>query len=466
MKASQLKMRIEEMFRIKLSVSNELRDLGAKRQRLQSEVSSLTQKIDELKQELLHQQTDLDRLKISVEQAQVAQREAVERNTPELAPPKRILINSLPVVIPSTDPKSCRMYNCFDHSRCALTSGFPVYLYDPDRYSVLQPGWDVDGFLKTTIKQTLGYNPHFTRNPKEACIYVVLIGEALSSNQRSEFKYKNPLDIKKLLHELPFWGGDGRNHILLNLARRDLSADSGNIFNNLDTGRAIIVQSTFYRNQFRDGFDLIVPPILGPPGGDIWQECAQMLPARRKYLLSFQGEMRTFRGTSMTHQIDDADMDLERLAVDDNNIDAFIIQHLKDMSSGITLDKFFIQFECIPASVESKSLEVLDWSLCGTDSSRRAILKESTFALILAPSNATLITTSSMQARLYEALRAGSIPVILGGDQILLNYNEVIAWRRAVIFLPKVTATALLFLICFSFQNRRKIMNTYNFRLE
>lgn len=156
MKASQLKMRIEEMLRIKISVSNELRDLGAKRQRLQSEVNSLTQKIDELKQELLHQQTDLDRLKISVEQAQVAQREAVERNTPELAPPKRILIDAIPVALPSTDPRSCKMYNCFDHSRCALTSGFPVYLYDPDQFSVVNAGWDVDGFLKTTIKQTLG----------------------------------------------------------------------------------------------------------------------------------------------------------------------------------------------------------------------------------------------------------------------------------------------------------------------
>lgn len=202
----------------------------------------------------------------------------------------------------------------------------------------------------------------------------------------------------------------------------------------------MMVQSTFKRNQFREGFDLIVPPILGPPGGDVWQECGQMLPARRKYLLSFQGEMRTFKATSMTYQTDDVDMELERLAVDDNNIDAFIIRHLKDMSNGITLDKFFIQFECIPASVESRSsAETLDWSLCGTDSSRRAILKESTFALILAPSNATLLTTSSMQARLYEALRAGSIPVILGGDQISLNYDEVIAWRRAVIFLPKVT---------------------------
>lgn len=144
------------MMRIKISVSNELRDLEAKRQRLQVEVSGFTQKIDELKQELLHQQTDLDRLKISVVQAQAAQREAVERNTPELAPPKRILMDSLPPTLTSSDFRNCRMYNCFDHSRCALTSGFPVYLYDPDQYSVVNPAWEVDGFLKTTIKQTLG----------------------------------------------------------------------------------------------------------------------------------------------------------------------------------------------------------------------------------------------------------------------------------------------------------------------
>lgn len=156
MKAMDLKARIEEMLHIKTSVSNELRDLEAKRQKLQIEVSGFTQRIDELKQELLHQQMDLDRLKISVIQAQAAQREAVERNTPELALPKRILINEVPVTIGSTDPHSCRMYNCFDHSRCALTSGFPVYLYDPDQFSVVNSRWDVDGFLKTTIKQTLG----------------------------------------------------------------------------------------------------------------------------------------------------------------------------------------------------------------------------------------------------------------------------------------------------------------------
>jgi uncharacterized protein YlxW (UPF0749 family) len=50
------------------SVSAELRDLEAKRQRLQLEVVGFTQRIDELKLEMIHQQTELERLKISVEQ--------------------------------------------------------------------------------------------------------------------------------------------------------------------------------------------------------------------------------------------------------------------------------------------------------------------------------------------------------------------------------------------------------------
>lgn len=71
MKANDLKQRIDEMARIKSTVSIELRELEAKRQKLQSDISLYNQKIDELKQELLRQQTELDRLKISVEQAQV-----------------------------------------------------------------------------------------------------------------------------------------------------------------------------------------------------------------------------------------------------------------------------------------------------------------------------------------------------------------------------------------------------------
>jgi alpha-1,4-N-acetylglucosaminyltransferase EXTL3 len=269
LKAADLKLRIDEMLRIKSTVSVELRELENRRQKLQSEIGLYNQKIDELKQELSRQQTELDRLKISVEQAQVAQKEAVLRNTPELALPKNLFPSTLPrhrPPIPKSLSAQCKMSACFDHSRCSLTSGFPVYLYDPDVTSVVADGFDVDGFLKTTIKQTLGYNAHLVQTPEKACIFLVLVGEALPEHENyRNNRYAVPneapprvintstaLNVKKL-KLLPYWGGDGRNHVLLNLARRDLSVGSGNAFKNIDTGRAMLVQSTFEENQFRRG---------------------------------------------------------------------------------------------------------------------------------------------------------------------------------------------------------------------
>ncbi|XP_058058854.1 exostosin-3 [Anopheles bellator] len=459
LKAADLKLRIDEMLRIKGTVSLELRDLESRRQKLQSDIGLYNQKIDELKQELARQQTELDRLKISVEQAQVAQREAVLRNTPELALPKALFSDSLPAAVRPAggeQRRACKMSSCFDHSRCSLTSGFPVYLYDPDAAPVVNAGYDIDGFLKTTIKQTLGYNAHLTTDPKKACVFLVLVGEALPEHEavmknnrysapqpqadRSSAAEMGSLNTTRL-RSLPYWGGDGRNHVLLNFARREIGTGAGNILRgtaDLDTGRAMLVQSSFEENQFRAGFDLIAPPILGPPGGDVWQECVPMLPARRKYLLSFQGElMNGQNGTMSAHGNDDTESD---------TVDEFIIEHLKDMSSGRTQDHFMLQFECVPATEQRNPTNVRDWSLCGTDNSRKSVLKDSTFALLLAPSG-TAVSSTLLQARLYEALRAGAIPLILGGDQVTLPYAETIEWRRVVIALPKARITELHFLL-------------------
>lgn len=445
MKANDLKQRIAEMLKIKSTVALELRELEAKRQKLQADISSYNAKIDELKQELLRQQTELNRLKISVEQAQVAQREAVLRNTPELALPSAIFPNALPKIKKPpafNEFGRCKMSSCFDHSRCSITSSFPIFLYDPDVTVVNNQGFEIDGFLKTTIKQTFGYNAHITKEAKIACIFLVLVGEALPELETlRNNRYANTIDIKAspqneilnmtALQRLKYWGGDGRNHVLLNLARRDLSTGSRNVFANLNTGRAMLVQSTFNEMQYRHGFDVIVPPILGSPGGDVWQECPPMIPARRKYLLSFQGELSAVNRT---------------LPSDDQQIDDFIIEHLKEISNGIHSDKFYLQFECIPATEQMNVAANKDWYLCGTDNSRKTILRESTFALILVPES-FVISSTLLQARIYESLRAGAIPVILGGDQIELPFSDMIEWRRAVMFLPKARVTELHFLL-------------------
>ena len=63
--------------------------------------------------------------------------------------------------------------------------------------------------------------------------------------------------------------GDGRNHILLNLAHNYSSHD---IFDGLDTGRAVVVQSSFTQLQYRAGFDIIVPPLFGVSHGEVWHQ--------------------------------------------------------------------------------------------------------------------------------------------------------------------------------------------------
>ncbi|KAL1494285.1 hypothetical protein ABEB36_009908 [Hypothenemus hampei] len=446
-----LRVGVEELIRIRSSVLKELRNIEKKRQQFKQELQSYSKNIEELKLELAHQQTNLNRLKISVEQAQVAMHEALQQNTPDLALPERLLPDTVPPYlppIPRNRSRNCKMFTCFDHSRCSLTSGFPVFLYDPDQYPVMNDGWDVDGFLKTTLKQVLGYNPHLTQNPAEACIYLVLVGEALKdmddvSENVGNHKKLPALDAEAL-KRLPYWGGDGRNHVLLNLARRDLSAHSGDVFSQVDTGRAILVQSTFYHEYFRPDFDLITSPVLGPPGGDVWQECTYMLPSRRKYLLSFQGEMKANKSNILRKHLVGHDQELEK---ENHELNAFMLQHLKELANTFTSDKFLFEFECIPANDDSMKTGPQDWALCGTDSSRRTVLKDSTFVLIFAPTSTDYISTTLVQARVYEALRSGAVPVILGGDQIKLAYDEVIQWKRVAIFFPKARVTELHFLL-------------------
>lgn len=253
MSDSDLKVNVEELLRIKGSVMSELRDMEFKRQKLLTETQSYMKSIEELKQELTHQQTNLNKLKISVEQAQVAQREALEQNTPDLTLPFKLLPQDVMEERSFPSPsqsKYCRMFKCFDHSRCSLTSGFPVYLYEPDEFRILQKGWDIDGFLKTTLKQALGYNPHLTANPKEACIYLVLIGEALRNMESVGLNSSNPVPSidSTALKKLKYWGGDGRNHVLLNLARRDLTVKTGNIFESVDIGESLFtITINFYK---------------------------------------------------------------------------------------------------------------------------------------------------------------------------------------------------------------------------
>lgn len=357
---NDIKLRIEEMMKIKMSVNNELRDLEAKRQNLHSQLSSLGLKIEELKTEAEHKVIELDRLKLSIKQAEMAYKESLERNQPELMLPSKLSPSPKMEILPAPslqEQLQCSIYSCIDFSRCSLISNFPIYVY-PIHV-------DTEDRLTVSLRQTLSYNPHITKNPKEACLFIVI---TLKGEENLE------------TNSLTYWSGDGRNHIIINAASSPIILSNSSHY-----GRAMIVQSTF--KYYRPQFDLVMPPLLGPPGNDVWHELPPVSPARRQYLMSYAGP-------SIIGSIP-VKATLEKFA-----------------TSG-TSDKFLFHFDC---------------ANCGDEAS----LKQSTFVLIFLPN--THLTTTETQTKLYEALKYGAIPIVIGDHnaKFIFPYDDVIDWNRAV----------------------------------
>lgn len=104
---------------------------------------------------------------------------------------------------------------------------------------------------------------------------------------------------------------------------------------------------------------------------------------------------------------------------------------LEQLQGTKTSDEFFFEFQC--NEVESSDQEMV---LCGSDDTRAAILKQSTFVLIHLPTHS--LTTYNVQIRLFEALKYGAIPIVLGdhSSKFIFPYEDVIDWSRALIQLP------------------------------
>ena len=60
------------------------------------------------------------------------------------------------------------------------------------------------------------------------------------------------------LRSLAYWRGDGRNHMIVYLSKRSTAQ---NPLLGVDTGRAVLAQSNFVHNQYRAGFDVVIPAL-------------------------------------------------------------------------------------------------------------------------------------------------------------------------------------------------------------
>ncbi|XP_064489139.1 exostosin-3-like isoform X2 [Ornithodoros turicata] len=408
LEANDLKLRIEELIRIKASVSSELRDLEHRRQKLQSEIVSLSQSLEEVKRESSASHLELERMQSSLKQALLAQNELASRNVPRLFLPLRLVPasenNDIVTMHPASEPsQACHMHTCFDYSRCSLASGFPVYFYNPD-------DTNVDPAVKRTITDTLNTNVHVTFDPDVACVYIVLLTGSLQHTS-----------VQAYLKGLRFWGTGGQNHLLLSLPGHGQGP-----VHTADAERAVIVQSTFLTNEFRHNFDVVLPsfPKQDNDSSPAWSVASALVPARRKYLLTFRGELKGKQNGTQTYDA--------------------IVSALKRMQTSATDDGLHLEFVC--AALDQGQEEGGEWSLCGSLEHRMVLLRESTFSLIIAPSDIYSTTASSLR-RLSEALQCGAIPVILGADHLTLPFAEFLDWSRVALLLPVARVTELHFIL-------------------
>ncbi|KAL1473759.1 hypothetical protein MTO96_038486 [Rhipicephalus appendiculatus] len=399
-----LKLRIEEFLRIKLSVSTELRDLEKKRQRLQAEIFTLTQSVEESKRGYTKNRLELDRIKLSLKQAAYAREELESRNIPLLRPPLKLLTgeDARQLYLPAPAPPECQMHSCFDYSRCSLTSGFPVYFYPTDD-SVPELN------VRASLAQILDTNVHTTFDPSTACVHVVILGGHLPS-----------WSVASYLRQLSHWNSSGRNHVVINLGGTTILSEK-------HVQQAIIAQSSAEAATFRRKFDITLTPApLGKELAQPWESAPVILPARRRYLLSFQGRL--------AH---DANITIAARA------NEMIVNVLSKMSQGFDNELNF-SFSCLAA--ENVSSVTNDWLLCGDPSSRAQLLRESTFSIVFAPP-AGLVSTATFLVRIRESLQNGAIPVILGGDAVELPFSEFVDWSRAALLLPLARVTEVHFIL-------------------
>lgn len=427
---ASIQKRIMELERLRTSVRNELRSLERRRQdaqrQTQAQVSSLESARSEhekVAKETLKVKRELRSVKMALNRANAMNaKEAVEAQNEEKGvdvqlvealPPKRII---LPSEMESVNPlpsrassQACRMTDCFDYSRCSLTAPFLFYVYPKSAFLLSQ------STLFDVIYQHLTSQQQYTSKPEHACVYVVLSTQQNASNS----------EIEKQLHGLPSWGGDGRNHILLNVIS---TLQSSQLWKDLNIGRAILAQTFFPTpNLYRPGFDVIMPPAVAGYRAPVLTNLPNQLPAFRKYLLYFRGEF-TPRKDSLK----------PKTTTDD-------LIALNPQGHG----QLFISTMC--GDVAHKNpCHPGEWALCGSSSQRLASLSQSTYSLILSGASSVSVPSShpsiSAHVRLIEALQSGAIPVILA-DSLPLPFGDVIDWQEAAIILPEARITEINFVL-------------------
>ena len=424
---SALKSQIDELQRIKVSVRNEMRELEKKRNSIIQETETYKASYFKLESNLQKGRKELNELQTDL--ANAGHKLYAATPPPEVRhtdPPPIFILSEAKSNLPQEGiatqkgydaPRTHRLSNCesdisscVDFSICPLSSNIKFYLYPIESYVPSASLKLKYPELLSSFVDHLRDTNSLADNAADACLFLVILGPfeemSLSEEQPVEFR-------DDIIYTLKYWGHDGKNHVLINL--QDLK-DTRNFLDEFDPMKAIVVQSQL-TSYYRQHYDVIVPlvgNVLMP--SLLWIQLPPILPAQRKYLLYFSGEVQ--------------------------ESDSLVGHILQILSQHVT-EPVNIHLKCaIEAKKKWKYPEI---PLCDTEDERLNLLRQSTFAVVP-------VTGSTGLLRLNEALMSGAIPVIIGASP--LPFGSVIDWHRAAIIVPVSRLREIHFIIRSITENR------------
>jgi hypothetical protein len=121
---------------------------------------------------------------------------------------------------------------------CDSPSSFRFYMYEVEEVreaGAWRGDWEAEvpeSAPAAALFEVLAAHPYRTRDPEAACLFIARVDTLCAYNMC----HMAPSSTSRLLASLPYWRGDGRDHVVFNL--NDMQAT-------FDVGSAMLVKSSF-----------------------------------------------------------------------------------------------------------------------------------------------------------------------------------------------------------------------------
>ena len=308
------------------------------------------------------------------------QRQDIECEEPVviLPPLNRSLLAKLgpaPHPSPPGPHSSCDMATCFDLQQCSVMQTLSVHLPQVGQRTA-------HAEMKQLVDHAASHlhaRGVLSDDPSLSCVSIVFQAESDSDASNGVGKSANAVVIDWRVQEKA-------DHVTRS------------------TSRSIVVSPSFSAEAFRQGYDLVTPPPVYNLSTDHWRHMNPLLPVERRFLLYFQGVWS--EGTQPPSP------PVEQLVLLQNA--------LRDK---INLTTKCDTFGGIPVGVSG-------WQLCGRQEQRVSGYSSAIFSLIPATGISPVV-----YVRLIEALRWGSIPVVVGRETPL-PFDDIIDWQQSAVVVP------------------------------